>query len=102
MLNNEFAIRNLRGVRVVSAEPTILQPILAEALKRHGTKVFTGDPAYFASWLSAWESFLATAKATSMGVQIPDEAILISLESWLDEASKKMLRAARANETDLT
>jgi len=93
---------SVAGVRAVSNVPTLLHPILGEAVKRHSPTTFSGDPSDFPSWKSAWEQFLATVTAISGGSSIAQGTLLLLLEGYLDGASKRMLRARRKEDPDLT
>ena len=90
------------GVRVVAPKvPVLLQPLVSELLKRHQTKVFSGNPLDFPAWKKAWEEFLDAAKTAANGATIPDKTVLGFLESWLDEASKRLLKNRLAKDPEL-
>ena len=90
------------GMRPVTEVPFILQPLLSEVLKRHQTRVFSGEPSDFLSWREAWEGFLTTAKSTAGSANIPDDALFLLFKSWLDPASEEALQAKRRDTPALT
>jgi len=86
----EGSTTGVRGVSTTS--PTLLLPFLQEVLRSHTKQVFSGDPADFAEWRKAWESFVEAAMAASGGQGIPDNAMLRVWEGWLDKATKGSMR----------
>ena len=92
---------SIGGVRAIAPVPTLLQPLVAELLKRHKTRVFSGNPVEFPEWKKAWEGFLDAARTAANGAPIPDKTILGILEGWLDDASRRALRTRLNQNPDL-
>ena len=93
---------SVMGVRAPAPVPALLQPLLSEVLKRHKTRVFSGNPVDFPEWKTAWEGFLEAAKTAANGAPIPDKTALVFLENWLDDASRRKLRTRRSQNPDLS